>query len=136
MGTVFKLTPPASANGSWTETILYTFTGPADAPRPQAELTFDTQGALYGTAGGSGTSTGTVFKLTPLAAGQKGWTLKVLYIFKGGADGARPNGGVIFDTQGALYSTTMAGGSANAGTVFKLTPPASGTGPWPKTIAV
>lgn len=136
-GTVFKLTPPASGTGPWTESILYSFTGAADGAYPEAELTFDTQGALYGTAssGGGSTNAGTVFKLTPPASGQTQWTFKVLYAFKGGADGGKPNGGVIFDTQGALYSTAAAaGGSANAGAVFKLTPPASSTGAWTETV--
>ena len=45
----------------------------------------------------------------------------VLYSFKGQPDGANPQGSLIADTQGALYGTTVNGGSYNHGSVFKLT---------------
>jgi uncharacterized repeat protein (TIGR03803 family) len=62
-------------------------------------------------------------------------TFKVLYSFMGSPDGAYPVGGVAFDNKGALYGTTVAGGSPNlctqpntigCGTVFKLMPSGSG----------
>jgi hypothetical protein len=31
-GTVFQLTPPATARGAWTETVIYNFTGLATGP--------------------------------------------------------------------------------------------------------
>ncbi len=43
-----------------------------------------------------------------------------VYSFKGGSDGAAPNG-VIFGKNGMLYGTTAVGGSGN-GTAFELTP--------------
>ena len=59
----------------------------------------------------------------------------VLYPFKGGSDGLNPYAGLIADKEGALYSTTfVGGGSSNAGTVFKLTPPASGQTAWTETV--
>lgn len=60
--------------------------------------------------------------------------LTTLYTFAGGADGSMPSAGVTADPQGsgALFGTTAAGGAANDGTVFKLTP--SGSVPWPKTV--
>ncbi len=76
-GTVFKLTPPASAGGTWTETVLYAFTGGSDGANPQAGLILDASGALYGTTTEGGASCppsystrgcGTVFKLTPPAS--------------------------------------------------------------------
>jgi uncharacterized repeat protein (TIGR03803 family) len=51
---------------------------------------------------------------------------KVLYAFKGGADGEETRGGVVFDQKGNLYGTTLAGGAGGIGTVFQLTPKASG----------
>ncbi len=44
----------------------------------------------------------------------------VLYSFLGGADGAYPRAGLILDAAGNLYGTTSAGGSADAGVVFKI----------------
>jgi len=46
-GTIFKLTPVKTA---WKETVLYNFQGaPDDGSLPQAGLTFDSAGKLYGT---------------------------------------------------------------------------------------
>jgi len=47
---------------------------------------------------------------------------RVLYSFTGGNDGSGPSASLIMDTRGNLYGTTMTGGSANAGVVFKVTP--------------
>jgi uncharacterized repeat protein (TIGR03803 family) len=44
MGTVFKLT--RNSDGSWTESVLYSFTGGSDGDRPEAELVFDGAGGL------------------------------------------------------------------------------------------
>ncbi|HEY6325053.1 MAG TPA: choice-of-anchor tandem repeat GloVer-containing protein [Candidatus Cybelea sp.] len=46
---------------------------------------------------------------------------KVLYRFKGGPDGGRPQGGLI-EVNGSFYSTTYDGGPGNEGTVFSLEP--------------
>jgi uncharacterized repeat protein (TIGR03803 family) len=135
LGTVFKLTPPANGQSAWTETVLYSFCnhpqppGCSDGFAPEAGLIADNQGALYGTTLG-----GTVFKLTPPAKGQTTWTETVLYSFTGGSDGGAPEAGLIADNQGALYGTTSSGGTGNAGTVFKLTPPAKGQTAWTPTV--
>jgi uncharacterized repeat protein (TIGR03803 family) len=46
----------------------------------------------------------------------------VLYSFTGSPDGAGPFAGVIFDTKGNLYGTTVYGGAYGYGSVFKVTP--------------
>lgn len=51
----------------------------------------------------------------------KAQTLIPLYEFQGGTDGESPNG-VIRDSTGNLYGTTIAGGQTIFGTVFKLSP--------------
>lgn len=48
-------------------------------------------------------------------------TYTVLHIFAG-TDGNEPTGNVVMDTAGNLYSTTIYGGSAFEGTMFKLPP--------------
>jgi hypothetical protein len=55
-GTVFKLTPPSSTGGTWSETVLYSFTGGSDGANPQAGLVSDASEALYGTTFGGGLS--------------------------------------------------------------------------------
>jgi uncharacterized repeat protein (TIGR03803 family) len=80
-------------------------------------MIFDTSGNLYGVSQYS------VYELLPGSSGA--WTLKVLYTFKGGADGAIPLAPLTFDASGSLYGTTNTGGK-HRGTVFKLTPSANG----------
>jgi uncharacterized repeat protein (TIGR03803 family) len=121
-GTVFELTP--NADGSWTESVLYTFcslTNCSDGAFPIAGLIFDTAGNLYGTTGGGGVDhADVVFKLTPNADG--GWTESVLHTFNG-SDGHAPDSGLIFDAAGNLYGTTLDGGAHRSdGVAFKLTP--------------
>jgi uncharacterized repeat protein (TIGR03803 family) len=123
-GVVFKLT--ANASGSWTESILYTFTGGHDGGGPEAALIFDSAGNLYGTAtiGGLGFG-GVVFRLTPQPDGS--WTETVLHNFFAGAGGSVPRGGLVYDQTGNLYGTTAAGGTQGFGIVFKLVANVDGT---------
>ena len=110
-GTAFKLSP------SGTETVLYSFTGGTDGGHPYAGLIADGGGNLYGTTGGGGAlNAGTVFKLSPSG------TETVLYSFACSADGASPYAGLIADSAGNLYGTSLGGCAASNGTVFKVTP--------------
>ena len=106
------------ANGAWaasTEKVLHSFTGGNDGIDPAATLAADSAGNLYGTTAQGGTGTlctngcGTVFELSPLAGGK--WKETILYSFTGGSDGKNPYGGVILDSKGDLYGTTVAGRS-------------------------
>ena len=115
-GTVFRLAPPTNG-GAWTETVLYSFSGGDDGANPQAGVTMDPAGNLYGTAmnGGSGT-VGVVFRLEPDQGGL--WTETLLYTFVGGPDGGNPVSGLAFDGPGNLYGAASNGGPGNGGTVF------------------
>jgi hypothetical protein len=83
---------------------------------PEAGAIMDANGALYGTTEGGGGchsvhgGCGTVFELTPPAAGSGTWTVKVLYAFGGDDDGAFPLAGLIMDAKGALYGTNTGNG--------------------------
>jgi len=60
-GTIFELSP--NPDGSWTETVLYSFTGGLDGAYPSAGLAMDAAGNFYGTTlwgGPSGDTTGGV----------------------------------------------------------------------------
>jgi uncharacterized repeat protein (TIGR03803 family) len=130
-GAIFELTPPATAGGAWTETVLYSFTGGADGGHPSGALIPGNGGALYGVSLGSdGAPYGTVFSLTPPAVAGGAWTLQVLYTFQGGADGKLPWGIVPHGDEGALVGVTAGGGISNYGTIFELTPPAAAGGTW------
>jgi len=131
-GTVFKLSP--SFSGGYHESIIHSFNG-TDGSIPNAQLTEDLTGTLYGTAtwGGTGTCSnsyggfggcGTVFKLTPT---WNGYTETTLYSFQGGTDGSAPNGGLYKDFQGNIWGTTYYGGANSVGTVFELSPQRNGT---------
>jgi hypothetical protein len=152
-GAIYELSPPAQAGGAWTETLIYSFLGGSDGDLPSGDLTWDEQGNLYGATqygGGFGTCNtyvgycGTIFKLTPPEAAGGTWTEEVLYRFKGGNDGANPNGGLIFDKAGAIYGTTIVGGGSSplcdsvgfigCGTVFELKPPAKQGGIWIESL--
>lgn len=120
-GTVYKLTPFGTTPGtSFRESILYSFQGGDDGSFPFASLVVDANGSLYGTtASGGSSNAGTVFKLT---RNGNQYSESILHSFRGGADGASPYAALIADSSDVLYGTTTAGGAANAGTVFKLTP--------------
>ncbi len=101
-------------------TLLYSFQcGPNDGGYPASGLVLDATGNLYGTTAGGGTyNWGTVFELSSQG------TETVLHSFDGSpSDGAAPGyGALLRDTAGNLYGTTIAGGSAGVGTVFRLAP--------------
>ncbi len=128
MGTVFELSP--KTDGTWSEAMIYAFKGGSDGLHPRAGLALDRAGNLYGTTSGGGGgsmdppsySYGTVFMLTPADAGA--WNETVLYQFQGGLDGGTPVGGVVLDSAGNLYGTTVYGGTNGnqGGVVYKITP--------------
>ena len=118
-GTIYKVTP----NG--TLTTLHTFSGTdGDEVGLEAEGLLEApNGDFYGaTAYGTLNSNGcgTIFKMT-----SKG-TFKTLYGFPSSStQGCGPFDGLVQAPDGDLYGTTVGGGPANDGTIFKMTP--SGT---------
>jgi uncharacterized repeat protein (TIGR03803 family) len=128
-GTVFKLKPPATQGGSWTERVLYHFKGGTDGSVPNAALVVDKTGNLYGTTFvGGGAGFGTIFEI---AFGS--WTETVIYNFTGGGDGASPAAGLLRDKTGNLYGTATSGGTNNDGSAFELSPPVAQGDPWTET---
>ncbi|MGA2687164.1 MAG: choice-of-anchor tandem repeat GloVer-containing protein [Candidatus Korobacteraceae bacterium] len=118
-GVVFELT---HSGGTWTESVLYPFTGGFDGGSPQAGVIFDQSGNLYGTTVGGGSGNyGTVYQLTPTGSG---WTENVIYNFAPGAGGVYPFAGLVFDAVGNLYGASSVGipFGTNGGAVFELTP--------------
>ncbi len=113
-GTVFELV----RSTGWTKQILYAFQGgTTDTAYPQASLTFDAAGNLFGATGIGG-----VFELTPVSGG---WSESVLFAFPN-PEQTEQNilGGVILDGAGNVF-----GAAYNQG-VFELT---HGSGGWTET---
>ena len=118
-GTFFRMTP------SGTLTTLIDFTGNGATNRgafPQGELIQGGDGNLYGVAkqgglnGSSQGGFGTLFKVT------SDGSLTTLVDFAGGSPlGAAPNS-LVQGNDGNLYGTTLSGGAASVGTIFKITP--------------
>jgi uncharacterized repeat protein (TIGR03803 family) len=119
-GAVFRLNLKA---GSWTENVVYSFcaeTNCTDGQWPAYALFFDTSGKLYGaTTSGGATGQGAIFKLTPKTGKET-----VVYSLCSQAncvDGAQPSG-LTMDGNGNLIGTASAGGDAQLGTLFRLSP--------------
>ena len=119
-GTVFQLTP---GQGGWTFDLMYSLTG-QEGFGPQASLTMDAAGNLYGTTSAGGVyGYGSAFKLTP---SNGGWTYTSLHDFTGGSDGGYVASNLIMDADGNLYGVASSGASQSCfdgcGVVFEITP--------------
>jgi uncharacterized repeat protein (TIGR03803 family) len=109
-GTVFEV-----ANGGNTVTTLASFDAYPNGASPFAALVKDGNGNLFGTTTGGGTSSdGTVFEV---AHGSNTITTLASFNYSNGAD---PIGGLVEDSSGNLFGTTILGGTYGAGTVFEV----------------
>ena len=115
-GTVFEITPTGRL------TTMHKFCSQndcTDGSNPLAALVEATDGDLYGTTSGGGTSDlGTVFKIT------RSGTLTTLHSFDR-TDGSAPGAVLAQGTDGNFYGTTNSGGARGYGTIFEMAP--SGT---------
>lgn len=110
-GTVFRLN---KAGGPMTELFTFNY---VDGGYPEAGLTRDSAGNLYGTTifDDNGFAPGNVFKLD--AAGK----FSILHAFDG-KDGAYPQTVLVLDNQGNLYGTAGGGGAYGDGVVYRISP--------------
>jgi len=132
-GCVFELSPPAAGKSAWKEEVLFSFSGVATGLAPLAGVILDKSGNLYGTTERGGTNhAGTVFELSPPAAGKNAWTERILFEFYQ-SHGALPLSPLIADVAGNLYGTTDRGGKGY-GTVFELSPPTIGQIAWTEKV--
>jgi uncharacterized repeat protein (TIGR03803 family) len=116
-GTVYEMSP---SGRTWTETVLYSFTGGADGNQPVDGVALH-NGTLYGATASGGTAGGggTVFKLMQNGSS---WTETVLHSFPqpGGSDGSSPTAHPIVDASGAIFGTTIYGGHNDHGTAYRI----------------
>ena len=119
-GAVFQLSP--HHNGRYKERVLYSFEGDEAGAYPIGGLVLDGAGNLYGTTseeGSAGCGCGTVYKIAPVG---DAWEHTVVYSFTGTPDAAFSYSGLLLDSAGNLFGTTVHGGEHNDGAVFKVTP--------------
>ena len=106
-----------------TFTILHNFDNGPDGAEPNAGLTMDGAGNLYGV-----TLFSSAFQLKRTASG---WRFTRLHIFGCCNDGFEPSSRMTIGPDGSLYGTTFYGGGyencdnsrSTCGTVYKLSPP-------------
>jgi uncharacterized repeat protein (TIGR03803 family) len=114
VGTIFALTPPATGQTAWTETILYNFLGLGDGGEPFDGLVMGSNGALYGVtrSGMDGLNASAVFQFANGEITRLTNTVEIIY-----------NGDLLLDhSTGSLFGTTQNGGAYGYGNVFELTP--------------
>jgi uncharacterized repeat protein (TIGR03803 family) len=108
-GAIFKVN--VTGNGF---SVIHSFAGP-DGALPAGGLIQTPSGTFYGTTQGGGGGQGDVFQMDT-----SGDVIR-LYSFQGAPnDGSQPVSGVIGGVDGNLYGTTLAGGTSNDGTIFKI----------------
>lgn len=106
-GTVYEFAPPSAPGGSWTETVLYSFSDTSDGADPFPTPVIGSDGSLYGTTMfGGPTELGNVYQLAPPAATGDPWVETALYDFTGKA---YPIAGLTFGKAGWLYGATLGG---------------------------
>jgi uncharacterized repeat protein (TIGR03803 family) len=113
LGTIFRYDPISGA-----ASVIHSFAGgPDDGNHPSCRLRVGIDGNLYGvTFYGGYFDLGTFFRITPAG------TFTVLHSFAGGTDGRNPNSSLLVTPGGDFYGTTIAGGTTNSGTVYKIRP--------------
>jgi uncharacterized repeat protein (TIGR01451 family) len=108
-GTVFE-----AASGSTSITTLASFSG-TNGQNPEAALTIDAGGNLFGTTeGGGANGDGTVFEL------QSGSSSVTDVANFNGTNGDSPSTPVILDSSGNIFGTATEGGASGIGTVFEI----------------
>jgi uncharacterized repeat protein (TIGR03803 family) len=117
-GTVFKLTPPSSGEGNWTETYVHLFRGTPDGKIPESRPILTPQGGLVGTTlQGGANNLGTVYLLTLSASGAA--KEKILHDFGSTPnDVISPNGGLFSASEG-FYGADQ-GSTNTTGAVYLL----------------
>ncbi|MFZ0770025.1 MAG: choice-of-anchor tandem repeat GloVer-containing protein [Candidatus Sulfotelmatobacter sp.] len=126
---VYELSP--DSNGSYTETILYTFQNcDRSGLYPIGALSIDKNGNLYGAEYGfsNADGSGLVYELTKQTNGT--FTYSVLHNFGGNEGG--PFGDFAWDSAGNLYGATFHDSTTFDGEVFELSPQSNGS--WKETV--
>jgi uncharacterized repeat protein (TIGR03803 family) len=123
-GTVFEIAKTGSSYG--TVNTIATFSGTSGTTlgsTPDASLTIDAAGNLYGTTSAGGSDgQGTVFEIAKTGSTFASPTILATFT---GANGGGPYGGLVADASGDLFGTASYGGANGDGSVFELAKSAS-----------
>ena len=107
---IFKISP----NGV-IFTVLKTLSATTEGSNPKGSLVLGKDGNFYGTCYQGGSfGRGTIFKMTPAGV------YTVLKHLNQTPDGAYPGGSLVQASDGNFYGMTSAGGTGNAGTIFRI----------------
>ena len=122
LGVVYKLVPPTSPGGEWTQVVIHSFStrGGDGPPTTGVGLGVGPSGALYGaTTYNNVGGDGTVLQLNPPASAGALWRESILHAFAGmNGDGGVPSTTPVLAAQAVLYGTTTFGGTDNLGTAL------------------
>jgi len=139
-GAVYSLTPPASATGAWSESLLYSFPGyRGDGADPLGTVVVGSAAAgrmvVFGlTYYKHRVGDGTVFSLTAPASPGGAWTEELLHTFSVTPGDCSSPSELVMGAGGVLYGIGFSGGAHSGGAVFSLTPPTSTGGKWTETL--
>ncbi len=114
-----------SITSTGTFTTLYAFNADNANPLsyPFAGLTAVKNGTYVGTTSGGNYGPGTIYSFNPASSSP----VTALHTFNPAAgEGSRPYAGITVGPDGNYYGTTLGGGTANVGVVFRIAP--NGTG--------
>jgi uncharacterized repeat protein (TIGR03803 family) len=100
-------------------TTLYAFTGGKDGSVPLGGVVLDGDGKLWGVTEKTDRKAGrgTLYSFDTATN-----TFTTVHNFTGGADGGTPGQFVLVDSSGAVFGTTVVGGSTGFGTIYKYVP--------------
>jgi uncharacterized repeat protein (TIGR03803 family) len=138
-GAIGQLSPGPTG---WTYAQLYSYCPQNDCSQGVGQTAapiWDASGNLWGDTVEGGISQspcftssgcGVIFEMTPDEEGS--WTYNVMHQFASTTtDGQGPYGGLILDSAGNFYGSTLAGGTHSYGTIFKFS---NVGGTWQETI--
>jgi uncharacterized repeat protein (TIGR03803 family) len=116
-GLVFEIT---DTNGTYAApTTLYSFTGGSDGGNPDGPLIMDAAGDLFGTTStGGANGDGTVFEVKKTNGVYAAAPTTIASL--AGSDDGFQIGGLLMDSAGDLFGTTVEGGAHNDGAVFEI----------------
>ncbi len=114
-GVAYRLT---NNGGTWTQSIIHTFTGGDDGSGPGARLTVTDSGLIFGMAPTGGQyGCGTIYEIYPHHRGLK---FRVIHAFNG-TDGIGGSAGALVLHNDTLYGAATAGGVYGDGTIYQIT---------------